>query len=156
HPKEIAYLSQLTRQNVALITNVAPAHLEGFGSIEGIAKAKGEIYECLPRDGTAILNADDPFCDYWQEKLTAQHILTFGINKPATVTARNIILDEAGTSAFDLIYPDGEMQVQLPLLGYHNVMNALAAVAATYVVGANPKAIQKGLAQVSPVAKRLV
>jgi UDP-N-acetylmuramoyl-tripeptide--D-alanyl-D-alanine ligase len=156
HPKEIAYLSQLTRQNVALITNVAPAHLEGFGTIDGVAKAKGEIYESLPIDGTAILNADEPFRDYWQAHLVAKQTFTFGIHNAADVTAKNIVLDEVGTASFDLIYPAGEMRVQLPLLGHHNVMNALAAVAATYVVGASAKAIQKGLAQASPVAKRLV
>src|SRR5262249_39642490 len=147
---------QFARQNVALVTNVAPAHLEGFGTIEGVAKAKGEIYESLPLEGTAILNADEPFRDYWQKHMVAKHSLTFGIDNAADVMAKNIMLDEAGTPCFDLIYPGGEMPIQLPLLGHHNVMNALAAVAATYTVGANSKAIRKGLSKAVPVAKRLV
>lgn len=156
HPNEIAYLSSLTSQDVAVITNVAPAHLAGFGSIEGIAKAKGEIYDALDSKGTAILNSDDKFADYWKKNLLQKKFITFGIKEKADVFGDNIVLNEEGKASFDVHYPDGKITIILPLLGLHNVMNALAAIAATLAVGATSKAIQKGLETVIPVSKRLV
>lgn len=155
HLREIAYLSQLARQNVALITNVAPAHLEGFGTLQGVATAKGEIYEALTEDGIAILNSDDKFVEYWQRIIKCKS-LTFGIKHKADVTAKNITLDREGHPSFEVHYPDGTLSITLPLLGIHNVMNALAATTASFAVGASASAIKKGLTQVHPVSKRLV
>lgn len=156
HPHEIAYLSGITRQNVAVITNVAPAHLEGFGSIEGVARAKGEIYETLSATGVAILNMDDPFCDYWRNVIKTPQIFTFGLTQDADFTAQNIYLDNEARAHFDLVYPEGKIAISLPVLGIHNVMNALAAIAAAYAVGANVEAIQIGLTEVNPTQKRLI
>jgi UDP-N-acetylmuramoyl-tripeptide--D-alanyl-D-alanine ligase len=155
HEQEIAYLSKLAQQTMALITNVAPVHLEGFGSIENIAKAKGEIFEALPSHGTAILNADDVFFDFWLKNVTSNRKLTFGIQNKADISANNILMDDEGQPSFELVYPDGKIHIHLPLLGQHNVMNALAATAAAFAVGASQSAIEKGLSQAVPVAKRL-
>lgn len=155
HPHEIAYLSSIAKQQVAIITNVAPAHLAGFGSIEGVAQAKSEIYEALGTDGIAIINADDQFASRWLHNLPQKKI-TFGITNKADVMASNIKLDAEGRALFDVVYPAGKLSIHLPLLGKHNVMNALAAIAATYAVGATSDAIEKGLRQASPVNKRLI
>lgn len=156
HSQEIAYLSSLTHQNVAVITNVAAAHLSGFGDLAGVAKAKSEIYEALNSEGVAIINADDKFVDYWRNINTGKSILTFGINNKADVIAENIALDNEGRATFTVNYPAGRFSISLPLVGKHNVMNALAAIAATYAVGATTHAIQEGLTKVSPVSNRLI
>lgn len=156
HPGEIAYLSTIAKQTVAVITNVAPAHLAGFGSIEGVARAKGEIYEGLPSTGQAIINKDDNFAQQWLNHLNSQSVITFGIKNKADVMASNIQLDSDGKPNFDVSYPGGKVKIQLPVLGMHNVMNALAAIAAAYAVGASSEAIKIGLANFEPVSKRLI
>lgn len=156
HPEEISYLSSLAQQSVAIISNVGPAHLAGFGSLEGVACAKGEIYDALPSQGVAVINNDDTFADYWKSSLKTRKIITFGIESEADVTAKNIQLSAEGKAKFELNYPGGRGIVQLSILGKHNVMNALAATAASYVVGATFPAIIKGLETVSAVTKRLV
>ncbi|MBA2653966.1 MAG: UDP-N-acetylmuramoyl-tripeptide--D-alanyl-D-alanine ligase [Gammaproteobacteria bacterium] len=156
HPHEIAYLSKLTEQDVAVITNVAPAHLAGFGTIEGVAKAKEEIYESLSPQGVAIINADDQFADRFKKLMINNTRLTFGIKNHADVIAKNIVLDEEGRANFEAHYPDGKLSISLPCMGLHNVMNALAAIAATSLVGATPHAIITGLNSMAEVSKRLV
>lgn len=156
HPHEIAYLSGIAKQDVSLITNVAPAHLEGFGTVEGVAKAKGEIYQGLSDQGIAIINVDDQFAPFWQKSLGSRSTLSFGIVNHADVKAMNISLDDEARAQFDVEYPDGKLHIQLPLPGNHNVMNALAAIAAAHVLGANKDAIVQGLQKVTPVSKRLI
>jgi UDP-N-acetylmuramoyl-tripeptide--D-alanyl-D-alanine ligase len=156
HPNEIAYLSKITRQNIAVITNVAAAHLENFGTLEGVARTKGEIYEALGSKGIAILNADDAFADYWRGIITGRQHITFGIKNKADVVAKNIQLDEKGSATFEVYYPDGKLFIHLPFLGMHNVMNTLAAISATLAVGIPPDAMVKGIAHLSPIAGRLV
>jgi UDP-N-acetylmuramoyl-tripeptide--D-alanyl-D-alanine ligase len=141
---------------VALITNVAPAHLEGFGSIEGVAKAKAEIYEGLPKEGIAILNADDPFVSMWKTIVKDKTTVTFGLNQPADFTASNIKLSAQGQPQFDVNSPKGTFTIRLPLLGEHNVKNALAAIACSYALGVDEEAIIKGLEDLLPVNNRLV
>lgn len=156
HIHEIGYLSSLAQQTVALVTNVAPAHLEGFGSIEGVAKTKGEIYQALPANGIAILNADDAFLNQWQQIVAGKTTLTFSTKKKADIFANNIKLDAQGKTSFTVHYPKGTVEIALPLLGVHNVNNALAAIAATVAVGASEEAIVKGLTHLAPVNNRLV
>jgi UDP-N-acetylmuramoyl-tripeptide--D-alanyl-D-alanine ligase len=155
-PGEIEYLSQIALQTVSVITNVAPAHLAGFKTIEGVAKAKGEIYTALGKQGLAIINQDDPFSDYWKNLLGGRRELTFGIKQKADIQGQNISLNHEGKPVFEVLYPGGKFSICLPLLGIHNVMNALAAIAATYAVGASPEAMVTGLSEVSAVSKRLV
>lgn len=156
HSGEIGYLSGIAKQNVAIITNVAPAHLAGFGSVEGVARAKGEIYQALSTNDVAIINNDDFFSGYWLPQLHVQSVVTFGIKNKADIMAQNIRLDEEGKASFDAIYPKGRLQIRLPVMGSHNVMNALAAIAAAYVVDATSDAIEQGLSNFEPVSKRLI
>jgi UDP-N-acetylmuramoyl-tripeptide--D-alanyl-D-alanine ligase len=156
HPGEIAYLCGLAKPDVALVTNVAPAHLAGFGSIAGVAEAKSEIYQGLSLQGIAIINQDEPFAISWLSLINSRKVISFGINAKADFTAENITLDEEGRPRFLLIYPEGKVSIQLPVLGMHNISNALAAAAATYAVGASGAAIEQGLATFSPASKRLI
>lgn len=115
-------------QYVTVINNVAPAHLETFGDVEGVAKAKGEIYQYLQANGTAVINVDDPFATYWMSLLKAQNIKTFGLEHTADITCQHIV-EEHKQIKFELVTDIDNTKVILPLLGFHNVMNALAATA---------------------------
>lgn len=150
HFGEIAYLTQLTKPDVAVITNAAESHLEGLNTVAGVAKAKGEIFLGLNPSGTAILNRDDPFYSYWKELITQQKILTFGLKHPADVTAT---IHE--NSFITLHTPQGTIDVQLSLLGTHNVMNALAATAAAIAIHLDLATIKRGLEQVKPAPGRM-
>jgi len=158
HPGEISYLMNLVRPlSCALITNVAPCHLEGFISMDGIAKAKAEIFEGLAIDGKVILNADDNYYDYWLSLIGNKHkITTFGLKNTADVSAKNIILNENFNPDFVLALPNEEIHIKLPLFGEHNVMNALAAAAAAYAFGVDVSSIKNGLEKASTINKRLI
>ena len=156
HAGEIAALSQLVRPTVGVITNAGAAHLEGFGSIDGVAQAKGELLDHLPAAGTAILNADDPYCSAWRRRSHAAGVLTFGFEPSADCTVRGEVVDLSGGSAFTLALPDGTVvELTLPLRGRHSVLNALAAAAASFAVGASVDDIQSGLSTAKPVSGRL-
>ncbi|KPK56077.1 MAG: hypothetical protein AMS22_02595 [Thiotrichales bacterium SG8_50] len=153
HPGEIAYLARLVRPTVALVTNAGPAHLEGFGSLEGVAGAKGEIYGALGEDGTAIINSDDSFASLWQ-RLAGNHTqITFGLDSVADVHAQYEL--EARGTRVRLFTPIGEAALNLQLAGRHNVMNALAASAAAIALGCSLEQIATGLQRIAPVKGRL-
>lgn len=157
HMGEIEYLADIIKPDVAVITNVAPAHLEGFGSIENIARAKGEIYQKLAENGVAILNMDDQFVDFWKSSLSHKKQIGFSQKNSADFIAQNIRLDTQGHLQFLLQGPDEkQVDIQLPLMGTHHVGNALAAAAACHAVGIPFESIQKGLIALSPIGKRLV
>ncbi|WP_264435839.1 UDP-N-acetylmuramoyl-tripeptide--D-alanyl-D-alanine ligase [Coxiella endosymbiont of Dermacentor marginatus] len=156
HPGEIFELTQIAKPNIAIITNAGPAHLEGFGSIGGVAKSKGEIYQGLSSNGIAIVNNDDYFSDFWKEIIGVRRTITFACNNPADVTAKNILVNSEGQPHFRLILPNGEIDVQLSLLGKHNVMNALATAAAAYSQHLPIAAIKSGLENACAVDGRLV
>src|SRR3569833_4011058 len=78
HPGEIAYVAALARPTVAVITNAGAAHLEGFGALEGVARAKGEIYAALAAAGVAVINADDAFAGYWRTVIGGRCVFCFG------------------------------------------------------------------------------
>lgn len=153
HVGEIARLAGMARPQVGVITQCAAAHLEGFGSIEGVARGKGEMVESLPVDGTAILNADDRFIDYWRERSTAGRTLTFGLENPADVSA-DWHQTEDGLQ-LRLMLAGRELDVSLALLGRHNVMNALAATAAAHALDLDDAAMSAGLARMRAVPGRL-
>ena len=156
HAGEIAALSQLVRPTVGVITNAGAAHLEGFGSIDGVARAKGELLDHLPAAGTAILNADDPYCSAWRRRSHAAGVLTFGFEPSADCTVRGEVADSSVGSAFTLALPDGTaVELTLPLRGRHSVQNALAAAAASFAVGVSVDDIQSGLSKARPVSGRL-
>ncbi len=153
HPGEIARLARLARPHVGVITQCAPAHLEGFGNIEGVARAKGELLANLDRDGTAVINMDDDFATLWRRLAGPRRCLGFAIDNPADVRAR-WSQEEAG-SRIEMTTPAGPIQLHLALPGRHNVANAAAATAAALAVDAAPEAIVNGLEGMRPVPGRL-
>jgi len=153
HFGEIDYLTKLTRPNVAAITNAATAHLEGLGSVEGVAKAKAEIFNGLSSNGIAVLNRDDKFFSYWQEQAKDHPQITFGFSNDADISAD---LHEAKQRQhITLKTPKGNVEVYLPLLGKHNVANALAATALALALNIDLKAIKFGLENIEPAKGRL-
>ena len=166
HIGEIKQLVAMVQPDVAVITNVTPAHIEGFGSIEGIAKAKAEIYTELESCGTAVINADDQFADFWQDYCrelnqqygqTEQHgnikILTFGLDKPADISAD--YKQQRDGIALNIKTPDGNQSVLLKQFGKHSVYNALAATAAAISSGCSLNDVKKGLESFRNVSGRL-
>jgi UDP-N-acetylmuramoyl-tripeptide--D-alanyl-D-alanine ligase len=154
HLGEIAHLSQITKPDIALITNIAPAHLEGFGSIERVAEAKSEIFLGLAPDGVAIINGDDHFESTWKHRLTHHKIIHFGLNTRADFSAKNVHLDSQGRVQFILLTPSGEISIHLLLAGEHNLLNALAAAATASQVGASLNDIKTGLEKIQSVPGR--
>ncbi|MBN1237986.1 MAG: UDP-N-acetylmuramoyl-tripeptide--D-alanyl-D-alanine ligase [Gammaproteobacteria bacterium] len=156
HAGEIDYLGRLAEPTVGVITNAGAAHLEGFGSVAGVAAAKGELLDRLPRAGTAVLNADDRFVPEWRSRARSGNVITFGFAAEADVTVVGEPKLGAAGSSFTLRLPDGEtVAADLPLLGRQNVANALAAAAAAYAVGAGPEQIGAGLARAAAVHGRM-
>jgi len=153
HPGEIDYLTRLTRPTVALINNAAAAHLAGLGSVEAVARAKGEIYAGLSGDGIAIVNADDAYADLWCRLAAPRRIIRFGLEQPADVTAEYTLGSDSST--IDLRTPQGGITMRLPLPGRHNVMNTLAASSAALAAGASLADIQAGLEKLKAVSGRL-
>ena len=158
HIGEIAYTSALAKSDVVILNNAGAAHIEGFGSLDGIAKGKGEIIETLKPDGVAILNKDDKYFDYWLSIAGNRKFLSFGLNENVDISARNIqteIIDSAFYTAFYLVTAKAMMKVHLKLAGQHNVLNALAATAAGLALGLNLEQIKAGLENVQPVTGRM-
>jgi len=153
-PGDIAYLAAIGRPRVALVNNVAPAHLERLGSLEGVAETKGAIYAALPADGVAVINADDAFAAYFVALAGARRVLRFGGTTEADVYAAQVHSDLHG-SRFVLHTPSGTAAVMLALPGAHNVRNALAAAALAHALDVAPAQIAQGLAQVSTQHGRL-
>ena len=152
HHGEIDYLAGLAQPSIAVVTNAGPAHLEGFGDMEGVARAKGELFARLDAGATAVINADDDFAPLWRSLASHCRIVEFGLDADAGVTA-----EWAGnTRGSDVCIrvSRGEIEFRLPLPGRHNVMNALAACAASLAAGADLAAVKHGLASLSPVAGR--
>jgi len=154
HAGEIDYLTSIAEPDVVAITNAAEAHLEGFGSIEGVAKAKGEILCGKTRPGVAILNADDEYFEFWSAMATDVDVIGFGIDAQADIRASDIATDGAG-SDFRLQLLDSQIDIRLSLPGRHNVRNACAAAAIATALGVAPEQIKSGLESVRPVAGRL-
>ena len=154
-PGDIAYLTAIARPDVALVNNVAPAHLERMRSLLAIADTKAAVYDALPADGVAVINADDAFAPYFASRAHGHRLIRFGLEASADVGARDLQLS-AEASAFVLCTPQGECEVRLPLPGRHNVGNALAAASIALALGVGLDTIARGLASVQPVLGRLV
>ncbi|BAN94967.1 UDP-N-acetylmuramoylalanyl-D-glutamyl-2, 6-diaminopimelate/D-alanyl-D-alanyl ligase [Plautia stali symbiont] len=156
HQGEIAYTTNLVRPETALVNNLAAAHLEGFGSLAGVAKAKGEIFGGLPVHGTAIINADSNDLPNWQSQFADKILWRFSPQPMADAEFRasDIVL-RADATLFTLHTPRGDIAVELPLPGRHNIANALAAAALALSVDAPLTAIQSGLKTLQPVPGRL-
>lgn len=154
HQGEIAYTTSLTKPDVAIITNVAASHLEGFGDVYGVARAKGEIFNGLSANGLAIIPADSEYRKHWLNRLEGKQLVQFSATGPADYYAEGIVLDNQGCAGFEIICPEGRQFIQLTLPGRHNVANALAAAAACIAVGATLTDVQLGLAQMQAVKGR--
>jgi UDP-N-acetylmuramoyl-tripeptide--D-alanyl-D-alanine ligase len=158
HRGEIAHLMGIAEPSIGIVTNAGAAHLEGFGSLEGVAEGKGEMFRALPSDGVAIINADDAFATFWRENRANEKLLTFGFEQPADFMAHKVRRqnDASGFRVeFELVTPEGAVPAMLALAGLHNLRNALGAAAAAYAAGASVADIVEGLRQMKPVAGRL-
>jgi UDP-N-acetylmuramoyl-tripeptide--D-alanyl-D-alanine ligase len=158
HQGEIAALSAIAEPTVGIVTNAGSAHLEGFGGLEGVARGKGEMFAGLKTTGTAVINADDRFANFWRTLAGTRRVLTFGLSGSADFRAKNIqaIVDDTGfRSEFILVSPVGASECSLALAGAHNLRNALGAAAAAYGAGATLEEIVAGLRSVHAVSGRL-
>ena len=151
---EIAWTVKLTDPHIVLINNAAETHLEGFGSLDGVVQAKGEIIDSAPSTHTVVLNADDPNTASWFERAGRRRCVTFGLDMVADYQAVDLIMTANGTR-FDIVYARGRIACFLPLPGRHNVANALAAAALCIEAGATPASVCDGLARVTAVPGRL-
>ena len=153
-PGDIAYLAAIARPDIGLVNIIAPAHLERMGSVEGVAETKGALYQALPADGVAIINADDAFASFFSGLAGTRRVLRFGLDHKADVGA-DIIEQRVDGSRFVLSTPAGDAEVSLPLPGRHNVANALAAAAIALALDVPLTTIVAGLEQATAVAGRL-
>jgi len=152
HPGEIAYLTDLARPTVGVVNNAGPAHLEGFGDVSGVAKGKGELFERLAPDAVCVINADDAFAGLWKSMAPPRRIISFGLNAVVDVCAK--WTGDISGSDVELMTPAGTASLRLALPGQHNVMNALAATAASLALDIALEKIVRGLAAVRPVGGR--
>jgi len=170
HIGEIAYTTELVKPDVAMINNIAAAHLEGFGDLCGVARAKGEIFSGLAANGIALYNQDTKYTSKWQWRLTDKKVRTFSCadakcadtddnNADDFVNADcyslNVHLDDNGCASFDLQSSLGQCAIKLNVPGQHNVCNAVAAATAAIACGASLQDIRLGLAEMAPVKGRL-
>lgn len=163
-PGDIAYLVAIARPDVSLVNNVAAAHLERLGSLDGVAATKGAIHDALADDGVAVVNADDAYAERFTARVAAlpgpvRRILRFTMDgaraDAADIAARDVAPGDAG-SDFTLVTPLGEARIALPLPGRHSVANALAAAALAVGCGRPLADIVAGLQGATPVGGRLV
>ena len=149
HFNEIDYLTHIAKPDVAILNNAGAAHLEGFGDVEGVSRAKAEIFKGLNKEGVAIINRDDQYADYWLSCNKDRKTITFGFSDKADLKGElrcDGLLIQAG---------DQQQLIKLALLGHHNAMNALAASAAAIAVGLDLIAIKQGLESLQAVKGRL-
>jgi UDP-N-acetylmuramoyl-tripeptide--D-alanyl-D-alanine ligase len=154
---EVAALVKIAQPTVGLITNAGAEHLEGFGSLEGVARAEGETVAGLDSSATAVINADDEFADLWRG-LTAAHVVSFGVRKAADFRAAELtttVAEDGFMTRFNMLTPMGRVAIELRMGGRHNVANSLAAAAAATAAGASLEHVAKGLAAVRAVPGRL-
>mgnify|MGYP003932810685 FL=1 len=152
---DIAWLCELGQPTVALLLNAMWAHLESFGSAEGIAAAKGEIFDGLGSEDVAVINADQSWAGQWRERAAPARVIDFGLEQPAAIGASDVRSHGVAGISFTAHTPAGDMAVQLGLPGVHNVANALAATAVGLACGLSLAEIGAGLAQAAPVSGRL-
>jgi UDP-N-acetylmuramoyl-tripeptide--D-alanyl-D-alanine ligase len=153
HAGEIQALGLLAHHDMAIVTCVAPVHLEFFGSLADIARAKYELIETLHPGGLAVLNADDDYVSQFGRDFKGK-VVTFGMNRAADVSAQNVKLNGVAGSTFDLVAGSVREAVKLPLVGKHNIYNALAAAAAAMERGIPPSEAAEALAAMIPGEKR--
>lgn len=155
HIGEISYTCNLVKPDVSIINNIAAAHLEGFGDLCGVARAKGEIFEGLAAGGVALYNQDSKWASKWQWRLTDKKVKRFSCNKAADIYSSDVVLDENGCASFKLNSYAGSAFIELTVPGSHNVCNAVAAAAIALEFGASLDDIRLGLMDMASVKGRL-
>jgi len=155
HAGEIRALAKIAQPEIGVVTNVAPVHMEFFDSLAGIARAKYELIESLPASGTAvaILNADDEYVSQFGRDFKGK-VITYGTRATADIRAENVQTRGAEGSEFDVVLAGGREHARLPLVGEHNILNALAAVAVGLARGLKPAEAVGALATLVPPDKR--
>jgi UDP-N-acetylmuramoyl-tripeptide--D-alanyl-D-alanine ligase len=163
-PGEIKYLTSIVQPNIVMVNNVMPAHVEGFGSIDGIAVAKGEIYQSLASGASAVVNADSAYASLWLNGLAKQYdnnirLIQYSVenNQMAQIQANDICKLKNGCYEFTLLYLESasKISIQLSVLGEHNIANALAAASCAYAAGVDFEYIKAGLEKFKGEAGRL-
>jgi UDP-N-acetylmuramoyl-tripeptide--D-alanyl-D-alanine ligase len=150
-PGEIARLAAIAAPDVGVLTNIGPAHLEGLGSLEGVAREKGDLYRSLSGSGTAVVNATDLRVMREAGRCPAAKIYYgVGLNE---VSGRVVSMDDRGMRIL-VRTPSGEFTSFLPLAGEHNLLNALAAAAAAYALGLRPEDMEEGFGFMAPIPGR--
>ncbi len=152
---DISWLVELGRPSVAVLLNAMPAHLSSFGSVEEVARAKGEIFDSLTAGDIAIFNADQTWAAQWRARAGEARVLDFSMLGSAAVCATAVKIKGISGTEFIATTPEGDFPVSLQLPGRHNVANALAAIAVGIGCGISIVDIQQGLASAAPVAGRL-
>ena len=151
HAGEIAALAKLAEPNVGVVTNIGPAHLEGFGSIEGVAHAKAEMYQNLSVNGVAVVNADEHYLEILQKEVGDRMQISFGMEKPADVSGKQIASDQ-----IEIATPVGEIRVKPQASGMHALLNTLAATCVGLALGLDLEDIKTGIESTQAVPGRLV
>jgi UDP-N-acetylmuramoyl-tripeptide--D-alanyl-D-alanine ligase len=155
HQHEIDYTSSLIKPDIALINNIAPAHLEGFGSIDGVAEAKSEIFNHMSHQGVAIINSDDDYAHFITNKTQHLKQITYSSKKTAQVYATQITADSQGCAHFVLNIESQRCSIMLSMPGRHQVDNALAAAAMAHAANVPLDVIKQGLEQANTAAGRM-
>jgi len=153
-PGDIAYLARIAQPDAALVNNVAAAHLERMGSLQGVAETKGAIYRALPVDGLAVINGDDVFADYFAVLARGRRILNYGLLRNAQIGA-TVEAGAESSGRFRLLTPTSGVEIELPLRGRHNIANALAASALAIGLGVPLATVKAGLENAPAVPGRL-
>ncbi len=151
---DIKYLMDIVKPNITMVNNVSPAHTAMFGDVDTIARTKGEIYTELPVDGIAVINVDDVYAPFWLNNLKGQRVISYGLEHKADITC-SYIVEEHHRIKIELATDIGNIEVILPLLGMHNVMNALAATAMARALDIPLTAIKQGLESFKTVTRRM-
>lgn len=147
---DIKYLTQIARPDISVVTNASAAHLQGFGDLQGVASTKGEIFESLAEEGTAIINADDEFAGYWKDISGTENIITFG-----ECSTADIRLGKVDANGAEIETPNGELNLNLKLPGIHNLKNAMAATAVAIALNIPLPTIKVALEKMGAVKGRL-
>ncbi len=148
-PGDIRYLADLTKPDIGLITNAAPAHLQGMGTVDDVAATKGELFTSLSESATVVINADDDYADFWSNLAGPRKQVTFGLSSPADVSGRY------QPGRLTLVTPFGDCDIALSTTGVHNAMNALAAATVALALEIPLADVKAGLEAFEPVAGRL-
>ncbi|MEM9256039.1 MAG: UDP-N-acetylmuramoyl-tripeptide--D-alanyl-D-alanine ligase [Pseudomonadota bacterium] len=152
---DIAWLCELGKPGISLLLNAMPAHLDGFGSVDQVAQAKGEIFDGLEAGDVAVINSDQSYAGQWRKRSGAATVIDFGLENAAAISATAINVRGVEGSSFTASTPEGDIAIRLSLPGRHNVANALAAIAVGLACNLDLTTIRDGLEALRPTQGRL-